>query len=260
MSKEKKKMGDLISRSFEYNVFQEEKDENIGIVTGLPIVFEQPTDIGGQFQETIARGAVSESVLRDVGFFFNHDLDGIRMAGTRNGTLQLMISDRGVEMKATLNLRRNDCNDVYWAIKDRNIDNMSFMFRVEEEEWSDLDTDYPKRRITKIGYVQEVSATNWGAYLGTEIYARANNSLDSDLKALDNARAAALDNAEETNEKSSLEEVTTEDTEVTNDEPTSTDVETVDSVTAEEAEKRKQELELRKRKFKFKNNLVKEEK
>lgn len=194
--KEKKKMGDLIGRSFEYDILQETEDENVGIIRGLPIVFEKPTNIGGQFEETIARGAIDESVLKDVAFFFNHDLDGIKMASTRNGTLQLMVTNEGVEMKASLNLRRNDCNDVYWAIKDRNIDEMSFMFRIEEEEWRDLDTDYPKRRITKIGYVQEVSAVNWGAYKDTEIYARANKSLDSDLKALDNARAAVLDNAE----------------------------------------------------------------
>ena len=74
---------------------------------------------------------------------------------------------------------------------------MSFMFRVEEDEWTNLESDYPTRRINKIGYVQEVSAVNFPAYEGTEIYARANNPLDSELQALDNARAEkkALDNA-----------------------------------------------------------------
>ena len=74
---------------------------------------------------------------------------------------------------------------------------LEFMFRVESEEWTDLDTDYPKRRITKIGYVQEVSAVNYPAYAGTSINARNKNSLDSDKKALDEARAKLVDTEKE---------------------------------------------------------------
>ena len=72
------------------------------------------------------------------------------------------------------------------------------MFRVESDEWTGLDTDYPKRRITKIGYVQEVSGVNYPAYGGgTSINARTNLSLDSDKQALDSARATLLDSNDE---------------------------------------------------------------
>lgn len=108
-----------------------------------------------------------------------------------------MINDHGVNMDAEINLKRSDCNDLYIAIEDRDIDGMSFMFRVEEEEWTGLDTDYPHRRITKIGYVQEVSAVNYPAYEGTSINARADLSLDSDKQALDSARATLLDSNDE---------------------------------------------------------------
>ena len=70
------------------------------------------------------------------------------------------------------------------------------MFRVEADEWTDLESDYPKRRITKIGYVQEVSAVNYPAYQGTSINARADGTLDSDKQALDNARAKLLDSSD----------------------------------------------------------------
>ena len=184
---QKPKMSDLISRSFEFSADDE------GNITGVPIVFEQPTDIGGWFSETIARGAISEDVLRDVAFFYNHDLNTKPLARTRNGRLKLSIENDGVHMTANVNRERSDANDLYLAIKDGDIDGMSFMFRVEGEDWSDLDTDYPKRRITKIGYVQEVSAVNYPAYEGTSINARANESLDSDKKALDEARANVVD-------------------------------------------------------------------
>lgn len=130
-------------------------------------------------------------------------MNGKRLASTRNKTMELRITDSGVEMRTKLNLERTDAKDLYLAVKDGEIDGMSFMFRVEDDEWSNLDSDYPTRRINKIGYVQEVSAVNFPAYEGTEIYARANSSLDSELKALDDARAAkkALDDAKSKREK-----------------------------------------------------------
>ena len=190
---EKPKMSDLVSRSFTNYEVRKNEDGNTGHITGVPIVFEQATDIGGYFEETIARGAISEDVLRDVALFYNHDLNTKPLARTRTGKLKLTIENDGVHMDADVNLERSDSKDLYLAIQDGDIDGMSFMFRIEAEEWSDLETDYPKRRITKIGYVQEVSAVNYPAYEGTSINARSDMLLDSDVKALDNARAKVVD-------------------------------------------------------------------
>lgn len=194
---EKPKMSEICSRAFSNYQVRESEDAAIGYITGVPIVFEQPTDIGGLFEETIASGAISEDVLRDVAFFYNHDLNTKPHARTRTGTLKFEITPLQVNMNTEVNLRRTDSNDLYIAVKDRIIDGMSFMFRVEKDEWTDLDTDYPKRRITKIGYVQEVSAVNYPAYEGTSINARSDLSLDSDKHALDNARATLLDSNDE---------------------------------------------------------------
>lgn len=191
----KPKLTDLVSRSFKEYRAERNEDGTVGKITGVPIVFEQATDIGGLFEETIARGAISEDVLRDVAFFYNHDLNTKPLARTRTGKLKFSIENDGVHMDADVNLERSDSNDLYLAIQDGDIDGMSFMFRVESDEWTDLETDYPKRRITKIGYVQEVSAVNYPAYDGTSINARADLSLDSDQKALDNARAKVVDTA-----------------------------------------------------------------
>lgn len=188
---EKQKLSDLVSRSFEFRA--ESSNDGTGHITGVPIVFEQPTDIGGWYSETIARGAVTDDVLRDVAFFYNHNLNTKPLARTRTGKLKFTIDDDGVHMDSSVNLKRTDVNDLFIAIEDGDIDGMSFMFRVESEEWTGLDTDYPHRRITKIGYVQEVSAVNYPAYEGTSINARTGESLDSDKKALDNARAKLLD-------------------------------------------------------------------
>ena len=204
----KPKMTELVSRSFSQYEVRQSEDSNIGHITGVPIVFEQPTDIGGWFEETIARGAISEDVLKDVALFYNHDLNTKPLARTRTGKLKFSIENDGVHMDADVNLKRSDANDLYLSIEDGDIDGMSFMFRIEGEEWTDLDTDYPKRRITKIGYVQEVSAVNYPAYEGTSINARANLLLDSDKNALDNARAKTQ--VVDTTEKLALEKAKNE--------------------------------------------------
>ena len=139
------------------------------------------------FEETIARGAISEDVLRDVAFFYNHDLNSKPLARTKTGRLKLTIENDCVRMSAETNRERTDVNDLYLAIQDGDIDGMSFLFRVDVDEWTDLDTNYPKRRITKIGYVQEVSAVNYPAYEGTSINAR--SEMSDDQQALINARA-----------------------------------------------------------------------
>lgn len=150
-------------------------DSGSGLIEGVPIVFDTPTDIGGWFQETIVKGAITEEVLRaDVAFFFNHNLDGLKIARSiiplkDKGGMEFDITDEGVRMRVNPNRTRSDVNDLYLAIEDRVIDGMSFMFAVAEERWEDEDTDYPKRFITRIDPVVEVSAVNYPAYKSTSI-------------------------------------------------------------------------------------------
>ena len=149
-------------------------DNESGLIVGVPIVFDIPTDIGGWFQETIVKGAVSPDVLRDVDLYFNHDLNSKKIARSvipidKPGGMEFTITEQGVTMRANVNRKRSDANDLYLAIEDGAIDGMSFMFRVAEERWEDENTDYPKRYITRIDPIIEVSAVNYPAYKSTSI-------------------------------------------------------------------------------------------
>ena len=150
-------------------------DSESGLIVGVPIVFDTPTDIGGWFQETICKGAIDEKVLRnDVGFYFNHDLNQMRIARSiipidKLGGMDFTINDEKVTMRVNANRKRTDANDLYLGIEDGTIDGMSFMFGVAEERWEDEDTDYPKRFITRIEPIIEVSAVNYPAYKSTSI-------------------------------------------------------------------------------------------
>lgn len=168
-------------------------DEKTGLIEGIPIVFDTPTDIGGWFEETICKGAISKDIIKDVRFFWNHNTDEKAIARSiipieKLGGLELTIEEKCVKMLANPNRKRTDANDLCLAIEDGVINAMSFMFGVAEERWEDEDTDYPKRFITRIDPLIEVSAVNYPAYATTEIHARREAGTEIDRAVLDKIR------------------------------------------------------------------------
>lgn len=193
--------------NFEIRAEQKEGEDNKGRYTlyGLPIVYDSRTDIG-YFDEIIERGALDKADLKDVRFLVNHDLSKIPLARSRNNnansTMRLKVTDKGLEVEIDLDADNNtDARNLYSAISRGDISGMSFMFGINGEEWENLESDHPTRRIKSISTVVEVSAVTFPAYEATEIYARDKTALDNAKIALDNARAA-VDTA---NEKRELE-------------------------------------------------------
>lgn len=170
-------------------------DSEPGVIEGRPIVFESRTDIGGMFSETIEKGALDGANLKDVLFFVNHDTNKIPLARSRNNnensTLQLMVDDQGLRFKTKLDIEHNpEAAALYSAIQRRDITGMSFGFRVAEDKWENIESEYPSRSIKKIEMVQEISACSFPAYEATSIYTR---SLDSDRTMLDSMRGELVD-------------------------------------------------------------------
>ena len=200
---------EFLRRNYTFDIRAEKKDgdESGGKYTlyGLPIVYDSRTDIGW-FDEIIEKGALAKTDLKDVRFLVNHDLSKIPLARSRNNnknsTMRLNVTDKGLEVEIDLDVENNsDARNLYSAVTRGDITGMSFMFSIDAEEWENLDSEHPTRRVKAISTVVEVSAVTFPAYEATEIYARDKNALDSAKVALENARAA-LDNA---NEKRELE-------------------------------------------------------
>ena len=76
------------------------------------------------------------------------------------------------------------------AVERGDLTGMSFMFSVDSDEWDDIESDHPTRRIKKIGTIVEISACTFPAYDTTtiEINARSREALDNARAALDNAK------------------------------------------------------------------------
>lgn len=188
----------FISRNYEFEI-RAEKDEKRGnIIIGRPIVYDSKTDIGGFFAEVIERGALKKTNLEDVRFLVNHDKSKIPLArsrkNTKNSTMQLTVDNDGMEIQVELDTENNtEARNLYSAIERGDITGMSFMFAIEDEEWEDLDSDYPTRHIKSISTVVEVSAVTFPAYQDTSISARDKSAVDTARLAVDTARSEAVD-------------------------------------------------------------------
>ena len=183
---------ELERRAYSFEV-RAENGENGAVLTGRPIVYNSPTDLGW-FDEVIEQGALNDTDLRDVRFLVNHDTSRIPLARSRrnngNSTMQLMPNEFGMDIKVNLDVENNsEARALYSAVERGDISGMSFMFGVEDEEWENLTSDHPTRRIKAISRVLEVSAVSFPAYEATIINARSKEALDSARAALDNARA-----------------------------------------------------------------------
>ena len=166
------------------------------ILTGRPIVYASPTDIGGWFREVIAPGALEGADLSDVRLCLNHDTDYVyarARKGSRSNTMVLTPTDAGLDFSAQLS-DSPAARDLYAAVSRGDISGMSFMFTVSEESWEGLDTDYPTRTITRIGTVIEISAVTFPAYEATTINARdgqvaLESALESARRTVETARS-----------------------------------------------------------------------
>ena len=182
---------ELERRSYNFEVRAEETETG-HIITGRPIVYNSRTDMGW-YDEIIEPGALNKTDLTDVRFLVNHDISMIPLARSRkntaNSTMQLMTDNEGLTIRVNLDIENNaDAKSLYSAVSRGDISGMSFMFRVDSDEWENLESDHPTRHIRDISTVVEVSAVTFPAYEATDIQARSKEALDNARLAVETAR------------------------------------------------------------------------
>ena len=183
------------TRAFSFEVRAEENEQHGTYITGTPIVFDQATDLGW-CQEKISRQALEGTDLKDVRFLIGHNTSMIPLARSRNNnensTMQMTVTDEGMDIRVDLDTENNaEARALYSAVKRGDMSGMSFMFVVDKDSWEDIDSDYPKRTITSIRKVFEVSAVAFPAYPQTTIQAASEGAeLDSARASLESAKEA----------------------------------------------------------------------
>lgn len=165
-----------------------DNEENKMLVEGYAITYEQPAthQYGSRkFTETIKRGALDKTDMKDVPMRYNHNDNVMIMARTRNKSLQLIKDETGLKIQADL-LDTQSNRDLYKGIQEGLIDKMSFAFTVADggDSWTFGDKE-TKRDVTNIARLYDVSVVDTPFYDSTSIYARSLELLDSEQRRLE---------------------------------------------------------------------------
>lgn len=149
----------------------ERRDAEDGKITvaGYAAVFGEWADIGGWFEETVARGAFTNTLrTADVRAYFGHDRGRVLGRSTA-GTLRLTEDSKGLAVEIDLP-DTSDGRDAATLIERGDITGMSFGFEVMRQEWDET-VDPPRRTILEVE-LREVSIVSEPAYEGTSIAMR----------------------------------------------------------------------------------------
>lgn len=156
------------------------------VLTGKPIVYEEPTIIRasfGEYTEIIKRGALDNADLSDIRLLYNHDANKLPLARTGK-TMSFNLGTAGLEMRAILP-STEEGRSVYTAVERGDLSGMSFGFKVAKDG-SHYDAKTNTRSITKIEKVYEFSITPFPAYPTTSLEARSQ---------IENAKTAVFEDA-----------------------------------------------------------------
>lgn len=163
-----------------------EEIDNKMILEGYAICFESETLIGDEdygFIEVIDRNALSDTLLKDVPMKYNHMDSFLIIARTKNKSLQLSVDNIGLKVHAEL-IDTNSNQDIYKMVRSGLLDKMSFAFTVKEQTWN-REGNIPKRIITKIDRLYDVSVVDTPAYDTTSIHARSVEAMELELQTMD---------------------------------------------------------------------------
>lgn len=158
------------------------------IIEGYAITFDKPAthDYGGRkFTETIKKGALDKTDMKDVPMRYNHNDTWLIIARTRNKSLKLIVDDTGLKIEAEL-LDTQSNRDVYKAIKAKLIDKMSFAFGVAVggDTWTFGEKE-TFREVTNIAKLWDVAVVDTPFYDSTSVYTRSFELLESEEKRLE---------------------------------------------------------------------------
>ena len=143
-------------------------EDGVMRLSGYAAVFNDAS-VPLPFKERIAPGAFRKTLteMPDVRLLINHE--GLPLARTKNGTLNLIEDDRGLRFDAEL-ADTQEARDIYTLVERGDVDQMSFAFRVIRQNWN---KDKSERTLTEVSLADgDVSVVTYPAYPTTTVEAR----------------------------------------------------------------------------------------
>ena len=167
-----RKQQKAVDNGVQYRKSEMRANEDDLIVEGYAAVFNSVTDLG-PFKERIAPGAFADVLDNDVRFLVNHD--GVPLARTTNGTMELKEDETGLHYRAQLSDTQAG-RDLYTMIKRGDISQSSFAFTIARESEDDDNV----RVIEKVASLIDTSAVTYPAYKDAQVFARSEEIKEHD--------------------------------------------------------------------------------
>lgn len=148
-------------------------------IGGYAATFNSEAD-GLSFREVIAPGAFTRALQSadPVFLLVNHDMEGIPLASTQSGTLQLRQDKTGLYMEAELDPANPKAQELTSALKRGDMNKMSFAFTVQPEGQT---REGGLRTIEEIDRLFEVSVVTIPAYSSTTVGMRSAEEENLDI-------------------------------------------------------------------------------
>lgn len=156
-------------RNFPLTELRIEKRDDVKEVVGHASVFNSLSEDLGGFREMIAPGAFDDVLHDDVRALFNHDPNMI-LARTKSGTLRLSVDEKGLQYRFDAP-DTTAGRDLMVSLERGDIDQSSFGFRVDEDEWEERDGEIV-RTVLKFKRLFDVSPVTIPAYPDTDVAKR----------------------------------------------------------------------------------------
>lgn len=168
-------------------------------LTGYASVFDKGYEMyggpdKGGWTEFVDPHAFDETLKRkpDLHLLINHE--GMPLARTKSGTLQLSADGVGLKVSADLSRSDPDVQRLEVKMARGDMDEMSFAFRTVRQEWNDGETE---RRLLELNLDKgDVSVVNFGANPNTIAGIRSMQDAIAAITAADMAEMRSVDPAD----------------------------------------------------------------
>jgi len=175
---------ELYGESAESRTFKMEfrADDDSKTIEGYGAVFDSLSENLGGFREKIEKGAFDDVLTDDVRALINHD-PNLLLARTKSNTLKISVDDHGLRYSFTPP-DTSYANDLKESITRGDLDQSSFAFTIEEDDWSEDDDGRVVRTIKKFRKLFDVSPVTYPAYQDATVAIRSmGQRKEDDLKA-----------------------------------------------------------------------------
>lgn len=153
--------------------FKTRNEENRCFISGYFAVFDSNYELWPGATESVDSCAFDETLSRDIRCLIDHE-SRLVLGRTKPGTLKLNVDTRGLWGEVEINPNDQDAMNLYERVKRGDVDQCSFGFDIEKEEFSE-NADGTVHWTIKSVKLYEVSIVTFPAYEDTSVSARKND-------------------------------------------------------------------------------------